>query len=325
MFKPKNRLPLFGFLLSVIILLCFNNNVFAHGKLDNYATEGENEQTVAQQNAEEIEIKTIQVRENIYMLVGDGGNIGVSTGEDGVIMIDSQFAPLFSKIETAIKEITPQPINYLLNTHYHFDHTNGNANIAKAGATIIAHDNVPKQMRIPHTYEVLGSTREAAPIEALPRVTFSDNFRMALNNNYIHAFAMPPAHTDGDVVVHFTKQNVIHTGDLFFNGFYPFIDTGVGGSVEGMIEAIDRILPLINEDTLIIPGHGKLGNEKELMAFQEMLKTVNDRVKTGIEENLSLQEMINANVLADLDDTWGKGFLSSEKFLTIAYNGIIDN
>jgi glyoxylase-like metal-dependent hydrolase (beta-lactamase superfamily II) len=326
MFNKKNRFSFFGFLFSLIIIFSLSSNVFAHRKfIDNNSSSTDTSKVVAQQNFDEIEIKTIPVRGNIYMLTGDGGNIGVSVGQDGSIMIDSQFAPLSAKIQDELQKISSkQPMRYLINTHYHFDHTGGNENFANTGAMIIAHDNVPKQMSIAHDYAVLGMKTEASKGDALPKITFSDSTKLALNDNYINAFHIPLAHTDGDVVVHFTKQNVIHAGDLFFNGFYPFIDTEVGGSIDGMIAAIDRILPLCNEETLIIPGHGNLSNKQELIAFQNMLKTVSNRVKVGIAENMSLQEMIEAQTLEDLDENWGKGFLSSEQFLTIAYQGIIN-
>lgn len=323
MLKQKKRFSFLAFLFGLIIIFAVNGNVFAHGKLgDHHSLKIDTTKLVAQQNFAQVEIKTIPVRGNIYMLTGDGGNIGVSVGQDGVIMVDSQFAPLSTKIQNAIENLSKESIRYLINTHYHFDHTGGNEKFASAGATIIAHDNVPKQMSIDHDYKVLEMKTKASPMEALPKITFSDQTKLALNNNYINAFHIPLAHTDGDVVVHFTKQNVIHTGDLFFNGFYPFIDTGVGGSIDGMISAIDRILPLCDQETLIIPGHGSLSKKKELREFQNMLKIVSNRVKDSIAKNMSLKDIIEARTLNDLDDTWGKGFLSSEQFLTIAYQGI---
>ena len=313
MFKSKKIFSWLCLLFSVVTL-----TVFVHPVLSHPSHSSDN---VVAQNDKEIDVKAIPVRDNIYMVTGDGGNIGLSVGDDGGFMIDSQYAALSERISQTVGVINEKPIRYLLNTHYHKDHTDGNENFAKMGVTIISHDNVPKQLSVPHEYKILGMKIEAASVEALPKLTFSDNTRFALNDNYIHAFHVPLAHTDGDVVVHFTRKNVIHTGDLFFNGFYPFIDTGVGGSVDGMIAAIDKILPLCNKDTLIIPGHGALSNKDELVAFQDMLKTVSSRLKVAIAGNLSVDDMLQQGIFNDLDETWSKGFLSTEQFIKIAYQG----
>lgn len=322
MFNQKHRLSFLAFLCSLMMVFAWQSNVFSHEKLlDRHILNKSIDPVIAQQS-EEVQIKTIPVRDNIYMLTGDGGNIGVAVGNDGAVMIDSQFARLSTKIQKAIADINNQPIRYLINSHYHFDHTDGNENFANAGVTIIAHNNVPKQMAIAHEYSVLQMKTKASPPKALPKITFGKDFTLNWNNNSINVFHIPLAHTDGDVVIHFKKENVIHTGDLFFNGFYPFIDTTVGGSIDGMIAAIDRILTVCNKDTLIIPGHGNLARKKDLIAFQDMLKTVSHRVKMSMRQNMSLEDMIKANLLKDLDAKWGKGFLSSEQFLTIAYQGI---
>ena len=321
MFNEKNRLSFFAFLFCLIIVFVWQGNVFSHEKFIN--NQDNSNQITAQQPEKVVEIKTIPVRGNVYMLLtGDGGNIGLCVGDDGAMMIDSQFAPLSTKIQKAIADINDQPIHYLINSHYHFDHTDGNKNFANAGVTIIAHDNVPKQMSIDHEYPVVGMKTKASPQEALPKITFIDKMHFAFNDNSIDVFHIPLAHTDGDIVIHFTKQNVIHTGDLFFNGIYPFIDTTVGGSIDGMITGVDRILALCDDETLIIPGHGNLGQKKDLIAFQDMLKTVSNRVKANMAKNMSLEDMIKANVLKDLDEKWGQGSLSSEQFLTIAYKGM---
>jgi glyoxylase-like metal-dependent hydrolase (beta-lactamase superfamily II) len=158
--------------------------------------------------------------------------------------------------------------------------------------------------------------------QALPVMTFSNSMNLELNDNQLYAFHVPNAHTDGDIVIHIKDKNVIHAGDTYFQGMYPFIDTEVGGSVSGMISAIDEILPLCNQETLIIPGHGNLSNCQELGEFQEMLKIVNKKVEDGIGKGMSLDDLIAANILADLDAKWGQGFLDSQKFITVAYQGI---
>lgn len=274
---------------------------------------------MAQEKLNEVEIKTIPVRENVYMLVGEGGNIGVAVGEDGVFLIDDQFAPLTDKIRAAIAQITDQPIRFLINTHYHFDHTGGNENLGKLGVVIVAHDNVPKQMSVSHIYEVLGMERPAAPETALPVITFNDTTTFHLNGGKIKAFHVPLAHTDGDTIIHFQTANIIHTGDIFFNGVYPFIDIDSGGSIDGILSAINRILPLCDDQTLIIPGHGGLSNRKELIEYRNMLETVKHRTQKAIAQGITLENFIKSQPLADFDDTWGKGFLNSEQFLTIAY------
>lgn len=314
MWKNKQNLPIFAFLFSLIIILGIQTNVFSHSLNNNLSTQ---EQTIAQNN-KEVNITTVKVRDNIYMLMGDGGNIGLSVGDDGALMIDSQFMALSDKIKDAIVKINPQPIRYLINSHYHFDHTDGNINFAASGVTIIAHENVLKQMKVNHEYPLLQMKIQSSPKEALPKITFSDKLDLTWNGSQINAFHLPFAHTDGDVVTYFKEQNVIHTGDLFFNGFYPFIDTTVGGSIDGMIKAIDVIKTLCNDDTLIIPGHGQLGKKQDLIAFQDMLKTVSSRIKMSLAKNMSVEDMIKADILKDLDDKWGKGFLSSEQFIRIA-------
>ncbi|BAQ64885.1 cyclase [Geminocystis sp. NIES-3709] len=284
----------------------------------------ESKQIIAQ-DFDKVEIKTTPLKNNIYMLQGEGGNIAVSVGKDGILMIDSEYAPLSTKIMAAIEKISDQPIRYLVNTHYHSDHTGGNENFAKAGALIIAHENVPKQMKIAHSFPILSLEMPVAPTDALPKITFDDTINFNVNDHQIHGFRVAPAHTDGDIILHFVNENIVHTGDLFFNGIYPFIDIGVGGSVQGMISGIDKILPLCNDETLIIPGHGPLGNKKELITFQEMLKTVNQRVKDGIAKNMTLDDLIKAKTIDDLQETWGKGFFNSDQFLTITYQGLTKN
>ncbi|WP_066343813.1 MBL fold metallo-hydrolase [Geminocystis sp. NIES-3708] len=328
MTKIKFKFNSLLIIFSIAILLFCTQSVLAHiiipfDKQENSSTKviSAVPAIIAQKNLDNVKIEVYAVK-NLYMLKGEGGNMLAYVGNDGIILIDSQLPSLSEKITEAMAKITRQPIRYLINTHYHFDHTGGNENFAKNGAMIIAHDNVIKQMKVPHTYEVLGMNIPVSSNQALPRITFNDQTSLNLNDNPINAFHVPPAHTDGDIVIHFPQQNLIHTGDLFFNGMYPFIDTGVGGSVQGMIKAIDKILLLCDDQSIIIPGHGEIASPKDLMAFQDMLKTVNERVKEGITKNMTLSDLIEAKTLADLDETWGKGFLNSNQFLTIAYNGL---
>jgi cyclase len=269
-----------------------------------------------------VEIQTIPVQEGIYMLTGEGGNIGVSVGNDGILMIDSQFAPLTDKIKTALKKINKQPIRFLVNTHWHFDHVGGNENLGASGVTIIAHENVRK--RLNSEQFIAAFNRKVAPLkeEGIPKITFEDEIDFHLNNNHIHIFHVDPAHTDGDSVIHFQEQNVIHTGDLYFNGMYPFIDTSSGGSIKGMIEASEEILAICNSETKIIPGHGNLSNCDEFKTYQTMLKTVKNTVENGIKKGISKEDFIKSKPTEELDKTWGKGFLKPEQFLDIVYTDL---
>ncbi|MGI0483064.1 MBL fold metallo-hydrolase [Geminocystis sp. CENA526] len=326
MFKkrfPFNYISYFLLIVSSLIILLWGKNVIAFNTTSQTNSHSSIEHHhVAQGDFDQIEIKANLLKNNIYMLEGEGGNIGLSVGNDGILMIDSQFAPLSAKIKSSIEGISNQPIRYLFNTHYHFDHTGGNENFANQGALIIGHENMRKQMKVPHSYTVIGADIPVSPDIALPKITVNETINFYFNGNEIRGFHAPFAHTDGDIVLHFVDQNIIHTGDLFFNGMYPFIDTEVGGSVDGMIAGIDKILPLCDDQTILIPGHGKVGNKQELIAFQEMLKIVNQRVKDSIEQNMTLDELIDKKILADLDDTWGKGVLNEKQFLTITYQGI---
>lgn len=316
MIKKITRFLSLIFIVSIVSIFAFNQSIFAQEKLSS------NKQQIIAQNPDTVTIKTIPLKDNIYMLMGEGGNIGFSVGDDGVFMIDSQFAPLSEKIKDEIKLISNKPIRYLINTHSHFDHVSGNENFANDGAIIIAHDNTFKEMKKDHSYPILGMDVKAYPASALPKITFNDRNSFHLYGKHINAFAVPPAHSNSDIVIHFPKENVIHTGDLFFNGFYPFIDSSVGGSIDGMISAIAQVLVLCNDDTIIIPGHGERGDRASLIKFQEMLKTVSGRVKERIAKNMSLGEIIKEKPLADIEKEWGDGFLTSDQFLRVVYEGI---
>lgn len=269
-----------------------------------------------------VEIKTIPVTEGIYMLVGEGGNIGVSAGEDGVFLIDDQFAPLTEKIQAAITAISKKPIRFLLNTHWHFDHTGGNENLGKAGVTIVAHDKVREYMSAEQFIEVLNMKIPASPPVALPIITFNDTVTFHLNGNTIKAFHVQPAHTDSDSVIYFDRADVIHTGDVYFRGMYPFLDVSHGGSIEGTIAVADRILEMAGEQTKIIPGHGSLSNRAELVAYRDMLIAVRDLVKSAIAKGMTVEEFIATNPTADLDSIWGKGLIQPKQFLQMVYSDL---
>ena len=274
------------------------------------------------QDFSQVEIKTHPVRDGIYMLEGFGGNIGVSVGEDGVFLVDDQFAPLVDKILTSIAALSDKPVGFVLNTHWHGDHTGGNEPLGKAGALLVAHDNVYQRMSTEQVNELLGRTTPPSPKAALPVVTFDSSVSFHLNGETIHARHVPPAHTDGDSIVHFKEANVFHMGDLFFNGLYPFIDIASGGDVDGFLAALDEALEGMDDQTLIIPGHGPLAKKADLTAARDMLRTVRDRVAAAIAEGKSLEDTLAAKVTADFDEKWNWQFINGEQLVRIVYMGL---
>ncbi len=274
---------------------------------------------MAQGAPEEVTITTVEAADGVYMLVAQGGNIGVSAGADGVFMIDDQFAPLTTKIKAAIAELSDQPIRFLVNTHWHFDHTGGNENLGNDGAVIVAHDNVRRRMSTGGMIEFFKNQIPAQPKAALPVITFADSVTFHWNDDQLDVFHVPPAHTDGDAIIHFKNANVVHTGDIYFNGLYPFIDGSSGGSVDGVIAAAERILSMVDDRTKIIPGHGALSNRAELAAYIEMLKDVRSKIGALVDAGKSLEEVIAAKPTAAWDDPWGKAFIDPEKFTAIVY------
>lgn len=267
-------------------------------------------------------IETVHVADGIDMLVGPGGNIGVSSGPDGVFLIDDEYSQVNVKVLGAVAKISPDPIRFVINTHWHGDHTGGNESLGGSGSIIVAHEGVRKRMAAGQLIEAFGMDVPPAPAVALPVITFTDAVTFHLNGEEIHVFHVAPAHTDGDSVVHFEKADVIHTGDIFFNGIYPFIDTSSGGDIDGMIADSDRILELADESTKIIPGHGPLSNAEELKAYRDMLSTVRDRVAALKAAGKSADEAAAAKPTADLDEVWGKGFLPADLFVKLVYDGV---
>lgn len=267
-----------------------------------------------------IEIKTQKVAEGIYMLTGEGGNIGVSVGADGVFMIDDQFAPLSEKIKAAVAALSDQPIRFLINTHWHYDHTGGNELLAGDGVVIVAHHNVRKRMSVDTEIAAFGTLIPASPKAALPVLTFNDNLTLHLNGDEARVIHYKNSHTDGDSLIHFVNANVIHTGDLWFNGLYPFMDISSGGSVSGAIKTIKAILALADDDTRIIPGHGPLGDKQAMRDYLAMLETVSGRMAKLIAAGKSIDEIIALKPNADYDEAWGRDFLKPDMFLRILYD-----
>ncbi|BCO20472.1 cyclase [Alteromonas sp. KC3] len=263
----------------------------------------------AQDRFADVEVKATEVRGAVHMLTGMGGNIGVSAGEDGVLIIDDQFAPLAEKIAAALGELGSDKPKYVINTHYHGDHTGSNAFFhSHKGATIFAHENVRVR---------LASDEKVKP-EALPTVTYDDGIKIYFNGETVHVMHLPVGHTDGDSVVWFEQPDVLHTGDLFFNGMFPYIDQGAGGNVEGYMESVQHLLNKIDDDTVIIPGHGKLSNKKEYTTFLNMISETFSYVKSLKQDGKSLEE-VKAMGLDDKWADWSWNFISEEKWITTLY------
>jgi glyoxylase-like metal-dependent hydrolase (beta-lactamase superfamily II) len=273
------------------------------------------------QDFEKVQIDTIKVADGIYMLLGLGGNIGVSAGEDGILLVDTQFSELMEKIKSAIAEISKSPIRIVLNTNWHYDHAYGNEPLGKSGALIIAHENSRMRMTREQDYPDFDMSYPAFPKVALPVVTFKDSLTLHFNGDEIQVIHIENAHSDADIVIYFRKANVIHTGDLYFTILYPYIDVSHGGSIDGMIAAAERIIGMIDENTKIIPGHGPLSSRKELTKYRDMLVTVRDRIKSQIKEGKTLEEVLASKPTADFDKKQIKA-VPPEMFVKIIYNDL---
>lgn len=274
-------------------------------------------------NFDAVQIKTIKVAQNIYMLEGQGGNIGVSIGDDGVLLIDDQFAPLTAKHIEAIKAITDKPVRFLINTHYHWDHVGGNENLGKAGVLIVAHDNVYRRMNSHQVVNLLKQDIQPYPKAALPVITYNDRVTYHINGDELTAYKVPRSHTDGDSFVRFRNANVVHTGDVFASGRYPFIDVENGvGSVKGIVKAMDEFIPTLDDLTKVIPGHGPVSGKKEVIAYRKMINTVATRVEALVKKGKTLEQVIAAKPLREYDEEWGK-FRKTDSFVEMVYYGFV--
>ena len=273
----------------------------------------------AQQDFSNVKITVVPVAGGVYMLQGAGGNIGLSVGADDAFLIDDQYAPLTPRIREAIATVTNKPVRFLVNTHWHGDHTGGNENMASAGSILVAHENVRRRMSTEQFIEAFKSRVAPSPTAALPVITFSDEITFYLNGDTIRVSHVRNAHTDGDAVITFRRANVVHMGDTFFNGMWPFIDLSSGGSLDGMIEATAKVLAATGPETKFIPGHGPLALRADLQRFHDVMADVRGRLARRVARRESLARVIAAKPLADYDATWGKGFMTTEQFLTIAY------
>jgi glyoxylase-like metal-dependent hydrolase (beta-lactamase superfamily II) len=279
----------------------------------------------ARQDQQNVQIRAVRAAEGVYMLLGRGGNIGLSIGADGAFLVDDQYAPLTDRILAAVAELTDRPVRFVVNTHWHEDHTGGNEAMGAAGALIVAHENVRERMSVEQFIEAFDARFPAAPPGALPVITFADAVTFHWNGDEIHVFHVEHAHTDGDAVIHFTASNVIHMGDAYFSGTFPFIDVATGGSIDGVIAAADRALALANAQTRIIPGHGALSNPAELRAYRDMLVAVRDRVRGLAAEGKSKEEIVAAKPTAAYDEAWGGGFIRPDVFVGIVFDSVTGN
>ena len=264
-----------------------------------------------------VEIKATKISGNVYMLEGSGGNIGVSVGEDGILIVDDQFAPLADKIKAALKQLGEGKLKFVLNTHWHGDHTGGNQ-VFGPDAPIIAHDNVRKRMSTEQRSEFFKQTTPASPKEALPVITFNQSLSVHFNGEEIRVIHFPQGHTDGDSVIFFTKSNVVHMGDDFFSNRFPFVDLESGGSVQGLIKNIADIIPKLPPDVKLIPGHGPISTVDDLKAYHRMLVTTTDIVQQKMKAKKSLDQ-IKKEGLPEEWKSWGTGFIKTDLWLEIIY------
>lgn len=270
-----------------------------------------------------IEIKAEKVAGNVYVLTGEGGfnggNIGVAVGRDGVLLVDDKFEPLVPKIEAALRGITSLPVRFVLNTHYHGDHTHGNK-VFGTKATVLAHDNVRTRIAADDRFDGRPGTR--APRQALPILTFDHSLRIHLDGEEIRGIHLPHGHTDGDTVVYFETSNVVHMGDDLFNGMYPFIDLEAGGSVKGYIAAVEEVLSEVPGDVRIIAGHGPLASRSDLEGYLAMIKETTAIVERGIAQGRTLDQLRADKVLAAFDARWGGGFMKTDVYLAQLFNSL---
>jgi glyoxylase-like metal-dependent hydrolase (beta-lactamase superfamily II) len=263
-----------------------------------------------------------RVTSQIYMLSGKGGNVGVFMGADGTFLIDDNFAPMTESMIETIKSLGGEHPRFLINTHYHADHTGGNENIGKGGTLIFSHDNVRERLLTGAYIEAFDAQLEPTGAPGLPVVTFSDGISFHINGETVSAVHIGHAHTDGDSFILFENANIIHAGDLFFNGFYPFIDVHHGGSLRGMIRGVEKLISLSDESTRIIPGHGRLADRNQLRQYQQMLQTAYERLRALKADGYSAEDAAEEQPLADLEEEWGDGLFTGARWIEIIYPGI---
>lgn len=266
------------------------------------------------------DLSTESIGNNLYVIFGSGGNVGVSVGDDGVLLIDNKFEKNADGILGQVKGLTDAPLRYVLNTHYHGDHTGSNAQMAAAGAELVGHVNVRARMGMTFENKTFGSTTEAVDESLWPTTTYDGTTSMTFNGHTVNLLHTPSAHTDGDSVIHFVEANTIHMGDNFFNGLFPYIDVDAGGSIAGMIASHDKALALADDATRIIPGHGPMASKADLTAARDMLQAVHDRVKARIKAGESLDKILESNILQDYAKY--ASFIDESSMVRIAHRSI---
>jgi glyoxylase-like metal-dependent hydrolase (beta-lactamase superfamily II) len=284
----------------------------------------------SQQDFSQVEIEVTPVRGGVFLITGAGGNIGAFVGEDGVFLVDASYGELTDRILAAVRDLCERQsansaYRYLVNTHWHFDHTSGNENMGAAGFTLVGHENVLRLMSDNQVMAALGDREvPAAPESARPRLTFNERVNLSLNGDLIHIVHIPNAHSNGDAIIHFRDADIVHAGDIFFNGMYPYIDIDNGGDIGGMIDAVDEILAHANETMLFIPGHGPLATIDDLREYRDMLATVRDRIQEMIDEGKTRSEIVAAQPTADLDPTWNSegGWPDPEFWVGLVFDGM---
>ncbi len=275
----------------------------------------------AQTNYDSVTIRPVKLSEQIYMLKGSGGNIGVMIGKEGTLVIDNQFAPLSNKINGAVKTLDPGEIKFMINTHLHGDHSGGNENFYKMGATIVAHDQVRERMMKESFNARANRTTPPRDKEAWPAITFADKLNFHLNDEDIILHHFDAGHTDGDVIVQFKKANIVHTGDAFVRYGYPFIDISSGGGVNGFINTLDKILLLIDDNTKVIPGHGEVATKADVKKVRDHIADIRDQVAAALKKGKKIEDMAALGITDKYDAEYGKGFVKGKDFvLMVAEN-----
>ena len=272
---------------------------------------------VTAQNFDSVNIKTTKVAGSVYMLEGSGGNIGVLIGKDGVILVDDQFAPLSEKIKKAIASISDKPVKFVINTHFHGDHSDGNRVFGSEGSIIVAHENARKRLSTDYFYKTYKQEQKAMSYEGLPKITFAQSLNFNMNGETVHVIHIINAHTDGDAAIYFKESNVLHTGDAFVRYGLPFIDDDGGGTIDGMINGAEQMMKMINDETRIIPGHGQISSKKDLQDYKNQLQTIRNRIADGIKAGKTVDQIISSDPTKEFTTGYDKIF-----FVQSVYNSL---
>jgi glyoxylase-like metal-dependent hydrolase (beta-lactamase superfamily II) len=276
----------------------------------------------AQNNFDTVKVRSEKLSNNIYMLKGAGGNIGVLTGNDGVLMIDDQFAPLGAKIKEAIASLDPGTIRFTINTHLHGDHSGSNEYFKQIGSTLVAHDLVRDRMMKEKVNKAPEPNTPPRPKDAWPVVTFANTLNIHLNDQDIELVHFDPAHTDGDIIVHFKQANIFHMGDLFVTYGYPYIDMTSGGNINGMISSLDKAMTMMDDNSIVIPGHGNASKKSDVKKFRDKLADIRDQVAAALKKGKKIEDINSLGITDKYDAEWGKGFIKGKDFVLIVAAGL---